>query len=145
MIKFMLITNDPELAHYAESCGVKRIFVDLEQMGKQERQGHLDTLISRHSMADVAKIKSVLSCAELLVRLNPLHEGTKQEIDEAISAGAQLLMLPMFRSAFEVQSFSELVNGRAGIVPLLETYDAALAIDDIVSIPRHHRDLYWSE
>lgn len=135
MIKFMLITNDPVLAHYAESCGVERIFVDLEKHGKQKRQGHLDTLISSHSMADVAKVKKGLSKAELLVRLNPLHGDTKVEIDQAIIGGADILMLPMFRSADEVRHFSELVDGRVKVIPLVETYDAAQAIDEIVSIP----------
>lgn len=135
MIKFMLITNDPVLAHYAEACGVERIFVDLERNGKQKRQGHLDTLISSHSMADVAKMKENLSQAKLLVRLNPLHSDSKWEIDEAIKGGADLLMLPMFRSADEIQSFSTLVDGRAGVVPLVETYGAAQSLDKIVCVP----------
>lgn len=135
MIKFMLITNDPALAHHAEACGVGRIFVDLEQMGKHERQGHLDALISSHSMADVSRVKTCLSKAELLVRLNPLHSDTKREIDEAIRGGADLLMLPMFRDADELLYFAELVDGRAGVIPLVETYEAAQAIDMIVRVP----------
>lgn len=135
MIKFMLITNDPALASYAESCGVKRIFVDLEKNGKQERQGHLDTLISSHTMEDVAKVKAAISEAELLVRVNPLHSESEKEVNDAIANGADLLMLPMFRSAEEVRDFSNIVNARVGIIPLLETYDAAQCIDDIVSVP----------
>jgi len=135
MLKFMLITNDPELAHYAEECGVKRIFVDLEKHGKQERQGHLDTLISSHTTNDIEKVKASISHAELLVRLNPLHSGSAKEIDEAISHGADLLMLPMFHSATELDEFSRLVNGRAGIIPLVETYEAAKDMDDIVHVP----------
>jgi 2-keto-3-deoxy-L-rhamnonate aldolase RhmA len=132
MIKFMLITNDPVLAHHAEGCGVQRIFVDLEQNGKQERQGHLDTLISSHCMSDVAKVKASISQAELLVRLNPLYHGTEQEIEEALAGGADLLMLPMFHSAEEVREFAQLVDGRAGVIPLLETYEAAQSIEEIV-------------
>lgn len=135
MIKFMLITNDPVLAHHAETCGVERIFVDLEKHGKQERQGHLDTLISSHAMEDVARVKQNLSQAELLVRLNPLHSDTKQEIDQAVISGADLLMLPMFHSAVEVRRFSELVDGRARVIPLVETYAAAQAMGEIVCIP----------
>ena len=131
----MLITNDPVLAHHAEGCGVRRIFVDLEQHGKRERQGHLDTLISSHSMTDVAKVKASISKAELLVRLNPLHSGTEQEIDESVMGGADILMLPMFRGADEVRLFCKLVDGRAGVMPLVETYDAAQSIDGIVSLP----------
>lgn len=135
MIKFMLITNDLPLAKYAEGCGVERIFVDLELLGKEERQGHLDTHIAKHSMADVAKIKSVLSSSKLLVRLNPLHEDSQQEVDEAIASGADLLMLPMFRRADEVQHFVDLVKGRAGVIPLVETYDAVESIEALVKIP----------
>ena len=135
MIKYMLITNDPALAHHAEACGVGRVFVDLEQHGKQERQGHLDTLISSHSIADIAKVKASLSEAELLVRLNPLHDDSKKEIDGAVAGGADLLMLPMFHTAKEVRHFADLVDGRARVVPLVETYDATQCIGEIVSIP----------
>lgn len=135
MIKFMLITNDPEIAVHAESCGVGRIFVDLERLGKEERQGHLDTFMSKHSMSDVAKIKSSLIQAELLVRLNPLNKSSKDEIDAAIAGGADLLMLPMFACADEVKEFARLVDGRVGVIPLVETYDAAMALGEVLQIP----------
>jgi len=135
MMKYMLITNDPEAASYAESCGVARIFVDLERLGKLERQGHLDTLISQHSMTDVSAIRSRLTEAELLVRLNPLHEGSEAEVNAAIEAGADLLMLPMFRSASEVESFCQLVDGRVAVVPLVETKSAVDALPDVVQVP----------
>jgi hypothetical protein len=134
-MKYILITNEPDLAEKAEQFGVSRIFIDLEQLGKFERQGHLDTFISSHSMADVAKVRARLSKAELLVRLNPLNENTKQEIDEAIEGGADILMLPMFHHASELRSFSEMVGRRAGVMPLLETYSATQEIDEIVTIP----------
>jgi len=134
MIKFILITNDPLLARYAENCGVDRIFVDLEQIGKRDRQGHLDTLISCHSMADVAKVKAQLTRAELLVRLNPLHDGTEREIDEAVTGGADFLVLPMFRSVEAVSEFCALVDGRTGVIPLVETLDAVESIEQMVRI-----------
>ena len=39
MLKLMYITNDPRTALIAEQAGVDRIFVDLETVGKQQRQG----------------------------------------------------------------------------------------------------------
>ena len=141
----MLITNDPELAGYAESCGVARIFVDLEQNGKLERQGHLDTLVSRYTMNDVSIVGAAINNAELLVRLNPLHDDTRVEVERAIEAGADLLMLPMFHSAEEVIIFSELVNGRAGVIPLVETYSAAQAINENRTNFWCNRNLYWFE
>ena len=135
MMQYMFITNDPNLAKYAEACGVGRIFVDLETIGKKERQGHLDTLISKHSPDDIYKVKSAIDKAKLLVRLNPLHKGSKSEVDIAIANGADMVMLPMFRTSNELMEFSSLVDGRVGIIPLVETYDAAKSIDDIIKVP----------
>ena len=131
----MLITNNPELANYAENCGVGRIFIDLEINGKQERQGHLNTLISQHSMGDIPLVKDSIDQVELLVRLNPLHGNTQREVDQAIELGADLLMLPMFQTAQELNIFSDMVNGRVGIVPLVETRSAILDMHNIVKVP----------
>ena len=65
-----MITNDPLKAKILSDNGVDRIFVDLEILGKQKRQGHLDTVISKHKISDVAKIKTI-SQGEVLVRINP--------------------------------------------------------------------------
>ena len=134
-MKFMLITNNPELANYAENCGVGRIFIDLEVNGKQERQGHLDTLISQHSMGDIPLVKESIDQVELLVRLNPLHGNTQSEVDQAIELGADLLMLPMFQAAKELNTFSDMVRGRVGIIPLVETHNAMLDMHNIVKVP----------
>jgi hypothetical protein len=45
-----MILNQPAVARYAAMHGVDHVFVDLEIEGKYERQGHRDTLISRHTM-----------------------------------------------------------------------------------------------
>ncbi|WP_214834823.1 hypothetical protein [Exiguobacterium sp. E4787] len=44
-LKLMYITNEPNIALLAEQNGVDWVFVDLELNGKEERQGHLDTVI----------------------------------------------------------------------------------------------------
>jgi formate-dependent nitrite reductase cytochrome c552 subunit len=73
----MYITNRPEVARIAEEAGVERIFVDMEYIGKSDRQGGMDTVQSRHTTADVALLRSTLTRAELLVRCNPIHEATE--------------------------------------------------------------------
>lgn len=123
-MKFFLITNSPSVAKFAIECGVDRIFVDLEVLGKSERQGHLDTLKSNHAMADVEAVKAEIGMAPLMVRLNPLNDLSGNEVEEAIAAGADILMLPMFRTAQEVRNFSLLVDGRVPISLLVETADA---------------------
>ena len=134
MINFIMITNQPDLARLAETSGVGRIFVDLEHLGKKERQGHLDTHISNHTMDDVFRVKQVLEGAQLLVRLNPLHAQTHLEAEQAIDNGADILMLPMFRTGNEVEEFTRLVDGRVKVAPLVETFGAVQSIEDIVKI-----------
>ncbi|HEX5277407.1 MAG TPA: aldolase/citrate lyase family protein [Fluviicoccus sp.] len=135
MIKLMFITNSPELAAFAVHSGVDRIFVDLETMGKFERQGHRDTLISRHAVDDVAAVRAALPAGtELLVRINPWHEGSAAEVDAVIAAGADLIMLPMVRSSKEVAHLGGVVRGRSRIVPLVETVGGAETIADIAAL-----------
>lgn len=140
MLKLMYITNRPEIAQIAESAGVDRIFVDMEYIGKTDRQGGMDTVQSHHTLWDIKKISDAIEKAELLVRINPIHDASdeydssKEEIDQAIKNGAQILMLPYFKTVDEVKTFVELVNGRAKTMPLVETPEAAACIDEILKL-----------
>lgn len=131
-LKLMYITNNPEVALIAEKYGVDRIWVDLETLGKEERQKDMDTVKSDHTVEDIAKIKQLLSSAELLVRVNPWNENSKQEIDSVIEAGADIIMLPMWKNLNDVQSFLDYVNGRVKTTLLLETKEAVECIDKIL-------------
>lgn len=139
-IKLMYITNQPEIAVIAENAGVDRIFVDMEYIGKGLRQGGMDTVQSHHTVQDVAAIAKTLQKAELLVRCNPIHQATreysssKEEIDAIIENGAQVVMLPYFKTAKEVEQFVRLVDGRARTLPLMETKEAAECADEILQV-----------
>lgn len=131
-LKLMLITNDVEIATHAVDCGVDRLFVDMETRGKEERQGHLDTHRAEHTPDDVRRLRAALPGAEILTRVNPLYHGSGDEVNSLIAAGADYLMLPMFRTAEEVSEFLDLVAGRAGVTLLLETPQALVRIDEIL-------------
>ena len=139
-LKLMYITNKPEIALIAESAGVDRIFVDMEYIGKSERQGGMDTVQSHHTVDDIKRISEAISTAELLVRINPIHEvsadygSSKEEIDAAIANGADILMLPYFKTVDEVKRFVELVDGRVKTMPLVETPEAVDNIDKILDL-----------
>lgn len=139
-LKLMYITNQPEIAQIAESAGVDRIFVDLEYIGKSDRQGGMDTVQSRHTIDDVKKIKSSINSADLLVRVNPIHDATdgycssKDEIDQVIDNGADILMLPYFKNERDVEKFLRMVNGRTRTIPLVETPEAVDSIDKILKM-----------
>jgi 2-keto-3-deoxy-L-rhamnonate aldolase RhmA len=70
-----------------------------------------------------------------MVRVNPLHAATRTEVDEVLGRGADLLMLPMFNSAVQLREFSDIVAGRAPIVPLLETAPALHSLDEWIATP----------
>ncbi|MCL5961871.1 MAG: HpcH/HpaI aldolase/citrate lyase family protein [Chloroflexi bacterium] len=108
----MLITNRPDIAQAAEAAGVDRIFVDLERLGKLERQGHLDTHISDHAFEDIANLRPSVNKAQILARINPINIGTPHEVEQVLSMGADIVMLPMFRTRKEVSQFVNLVGGR---------------------------------
>ncbi|MBQ6019857.1 MAG: aldolase [Clostridia bacterium] len=135
MLDYMYITNDSAVAVVAENAGVNEIFVDLEKRGKEERQRGMNTVKSDHTVADAAAIRAALKKARLLVRVNPLWEGSGREIEEVIRAGADIVMLPYFTTAAEAERFVALCGGRAETRLLVETPESAREIGDILSVP----------
>lgn len=139
-LKLMYITNRPEIAQIAETAGVDRIFIDLEYIGKADRQGGMDTVQSRHTLDDVKRISEAITTAELLVRVNPIHDATEayasseEEIGTAIDNGADIVMLPFFKTVDEVKRFISAVKGRAKTMLLLETPEAVEIVDDLLCL-----------
>ena len=135
MLKLMYITNDPKAARIAVDAGVDRIFIDMEVMGKAERQGHMDSVKSFHTFEDVCRVKAAIgSDGELLVRITPFYEGTKEEVELAIERGADIIMLPMWKSAAEVEQFVSFAGGRVKTMALLETKEADAALEEVLKI-----------
>lgn len=132
---YTLFTNDPELAKRADEAGIERIGPDLEVIGKHQRQGHLDTRISSHSIEDFVRVRAVLKNASAFVRVNPIHSHSRQEISALLDHGAEVMMLPMFHTVEEARTFIELVGGRAKVVLLVETAAAALRLHKILDLP----------
>lgn len=134
LLDLMFITADAAMAEYALSKGVNRIFVDLEQVGKAERQGHLDTVMSAHTIEDVRAARAAIGKSPLLVRSNPWHPGSVVELESIVDAGADFIMIPMVASAEHVMQFDQVVNGRVPFVPLVETPEGIADIARIASL-----------
>ncbi|WP_018860483.1 MULTISPECIES: aldolase/citrate lyase family protein [unclassified Thioalkalivibrio] len=127
-LKHMFITASADVARQAEAAGIARIFVDMETRGKAERQGHLDTHKARHTLDDVQRIASALTNTELMVRINPPAPQTPSEVRQAIEAGANRLMLPMFTHIEEVQHFLDAVGRQVPVTLLVETPQALIRL-----------------
>lgn len=133
-MKTMIIENNVNKALFYESCGVDRIFLDLEILGKKARQGHLDTVISNHSLEDLKNLNDKINIAKIITRINPLNKDSEAEINEVIGIGTDIIMLPMFKTADEVKKFIKFVGGRAKVSILLETAPAIVRIDSIMNV-----------
>ena len=140
-LTLMYITNNPITAQIAQEAGVDRIWIDMEYIGKDERQGGMDTVRNHHTIDDIKKMRPIVTNAELMVRVNPLHTatddyyGSEDEINQAIEAGADVIMLPMFKTVDDVKKFVSYVDGRAKVQLLVETAEAAAKIDSILEVP----------
>lgn len=139
-LTLMYITNNPKIAAIAQQAGVDRVWVDMEYIGKEIRQAGMNTVKSFHTVDDIKALRPIITSSELLVRVNPIHDATnkycssEQEIGDTIAAGADVIMLPMFKTANEVARFVKAVDGRAKTVLLFETAEAVENIDDILSV-----------
>ena len=134
-LNLMYITNIPAVALIAEKYGVDRVMVDLETLGKEERQKGMNTVQSHHTVDDVATISDMLTKAEMLVRVNPWNENSVCEVNSVIEAGADRIMLPMWKSADEVDKFLKTVNQRVHTTLLLETKEAVGCLDVVLDNP----------
>lgn len=132
MLKYYYITNDASVADVADNAGIDRIFVDLEYIGKEKRQP-MDTVKNHHTVSDVINVRKAVKKAKLLVRINPLYDGTRGEIESVLDAGADMIMLPMWKSARDVRCVLDMIKGRAELIPLLETKEAAACINYVLS------------
>lgn len=133
-IKLLYITNNPDIAIIAQKAGVDWIFVDLEYIGKDKRQANRNTVISKHSIEDVIELRKVISSSKLLVRVNPIGNYSENEIEKVIESGADIIMLPFFKTQDEVKKFISIVNGRVKTCLLLETLEAIEILDEILNI-----------
>ena len=130
-----LWTDEPHVALAADRAGVDRIGVDLEHLGKAERQAGLGTWISPHDLHDLERVGAVLERARLFARVNPLHDGTEAEVEAVLERGVDVVMLPMFRGPDEVGAFLEVVAGRAHVVLLLECAEALDRLELVLALP----------
>ncbi len=131
-LKLIYITNNPAVGLIAEKNGVDYIMIDLETLGKEERQKNMNSVKSHHSVSDIEAVSNTLTKSSVLVRVNPINQDSKSEIEKVIAAGADMIMLPMWKSAADVKEFLHIVNHRVKTTLLLETKEAVECIDEVL-------------
>ena len=135
-LKLMYITNNPQVAKIAADAGVDRLFVDMEVLGKAERQGGMNTVQSHHDPDDIAVLRDAVGPGvEIMARTDPMNEGLADQIEASIRNGADVIMLPMWKTADDLRCLVDMVAGRALTMPLLETPDAVDHLDEALTVP----------
>ena len=134
-MNLMILAADPQAAIEAQNAGVDRIFYDLEWIGKAERQHGRNTVKSNNNIDNIPAVRKVLNKSELLVRTNPIHAYSKEEVEKAIAYGADVLMLPMVMDYHDVEQYVEMVAGRAKVCIMIETAAAMARLDKILAVP----------
>lgn len=133
--RLTLVTRDPAWAAAGANAGIEYVGVDIERLGKAERQRHINnTRINDHELSHLDDIAKAAPGVPLFARLNPLHAGSEAEIEEALRRGVNALMLPQFRDAAPLHEFFDMIAGRARVIPLLEDVAAMDHLDEILDL-----------
>jgi hypothetical protein len=130
---YLFSTNSDEVQR-ADAAGVDGFVIDWEHIGKAERQAGYDTQINHDTLNDLRRVRACTR-APVICRVNPVGPWTEREVGEAVDAGATELLLPMVRTAAEVERVLQLVGGSCGVGILIETVDAVGAAADLARLP----------
>ncbi len=134
-LELLIVTKDGDIAAQAQEAGVDIIFVDLEILGKEERQKNRSTVIARHTWDDVVRLRQILKTSKLLVRIDPPHEHTCEQVRKALDLGADLVRLPKFTKASQLEAIDRFVQGKPCVLPLVETTAALVRLRQFAGLP----------
>lgn len=129
-----LFSTDTVTIRRAVAGGVAGAVVDWERVGKAERQSGFDTQINDDTVDDLRRVRDAVSVT-LICRLNRLGPESSAEIESAIDAGADEVLLPMVRDPSEVEAVLERAAGRCQVGFLVETTEAVARIAEFAGLP----------
>jgi hypothetical protein len=121
-------------AQAAVAAGITRLVVDLEVVGKHERQVGHDTQVNTHQVSDIVTVRRAAGCA-VTCRVNSVGAGTDDEIEAVVDTGADEVLVPMAREVAEVERVLDAVGGRAAVAVMVETQAAVDLADALASLP----------
>jgi len=132
--ELLLFSTDPGFIVPAVEAGVSGIIVDWEHIGKEGRQTSADTQINYDTADDLARVRRS-TAASVICRINGFGGHTPDEVEQAVAAGVDELLLPMVRSASEVEGVLRMAGGRCRVGILVETLAAIGACQELGNLP----------
>ncbi|MEO7414392.1 MAG: aldolase/citrate lyase family protein [Opitutaceae bacterium] len=132
-LELFLFVSTVAFARRAAEAGVTSLVIDWRNQTKHARLKSGETEMGRHTVAQLEEVvKSV--AIPVTVRINGLPGG-EAEMETALDYGARILMLPMARSAREVEKFVKRVRGRAKTIVQIETPELVADCANLRSVP----------
>jgi hypothetical protein len=122
-VDLFLFSVDPSWGRDVVAAGAAGLIVDWERRGKARRQAGEGTQINSDTLDDLVAMRAA-TLGRLLCRINGYGPWTAGEVDDAVAAGVDEILLPMVRSAEQVDRTLDAVAGRCGLGILIETQDA---------------------
>jgi hypothetical protein len=135
-MKTLIIPDEVEQCIAIDRSSVDTVFVDFEVLGKKERQKKISAHFSKLSIRDFPEIRAAVSNTELLARINPIGDHTKEEVNFLINNHCDRIMLPMFRDRSEVLQLQKIVENRIPVTYLVETKDALINFESFSDLFR---------
>ncbi len=120
-MKHIIISNHPIVWEFCNQNSIDYLMIDLETKDKLNRQANLSTWISDHTIQDIQLAKSHLKSTKLIVRINPIHSESEDEINRVLECKPDIIMLPYFSTIEEVEMFQKFINQRSDVAYLFET------------------------
>lgn len=130
----LLFATAPDLVSRTVAAGIDGIIVDWEHIGKESRQAVADTQINHDTPEDLRRVRACTT-ARVICRINRYGPTTPHEIEQAIDAGADEILLPMVQEAEEVTAALKLARNRCDIGILVETVAAVEGAEDLAAPP----------
>lgn len=132
--ELLLFHTDPRVVAEATGAGIDGFIVDWERRGKHRRQAGQGTQINNDTLADLERVRAATP-ARVLCRVNGFGPWTRRELDAAVDAGADEVLLPMVRDPREVDQALRMVHGRCGLGILVETRAGVRETPELVRRP----------
>jgi hypothetical protein len=133
-VDLFLFSVDPSWGRDVVAAGAAGLIVDWERRGKARRQAGEGTQINSDTLDDLVAMRAATP-GRLLCRINGYGPWTAGEVDDAVTAGADEILLPMVRSAEQIDRTLDAVAGRCGLGILIETQDAVDRAAELVRRP----------
>lgn len=131
-----LFCVDPLFIQAATRSGIDCFIVDWENKGKKRRQRRFNTQINQHTAQDLKNVRQATH-ANVICRINAVGPHSDSEVQQAISYGADEILIPMVQSVEEVQSVLKIAKGKIKVGILIETNAGFDLVNELNALDLH--------